>query len=229
MSNILTRFKKIMDTEEKPVNAAIEVTTTQKNNVAELNSETLVQKVGTIKTIKVNEPGKPLNGFTVSVLADELGLVISQAMHKAGISSVEESAFGVFAFMNVVPKYFNLIEDEFTNKRFYILKDANRMTSITRAIYKAVGNTNSELISFPYITKTSIELPVDFVTENADFSYKSVVVESLYLTPKEIDSLNYQFIKTINFCERLEGDPTSVDLISMQIDREQWKAAPYRE
>ena len=233
MANIFQRIKSMAIEQEKEEEAvkpkAIEVIKSNPDMPNEPQSETVIQKVGAVKTIKVNDPGKPVNGFTTKTLSDEMGLVISQAMHKAGLSSIQAEVFGVFNTLGLVPKYFDKIEDEFTGKEFYILKNSNRMTSLTRSIYKAIGNTNSDVISFPYIINTSIELPHEYSVERGDFIYNSVKVDSLYLTPKEIQNLNYQFISKINFCEKLPDDPESIDLISLNIDRAEWKAAPYRE
>ena len=233
MTNIFQRIKAMAVDQEKEEEAlrpkAVEVVKSNSDMLSEPQAETIIQKVGVVKTIKVNDPGKPLNGFTTKTLSDELGLVISQAMHKAGLSSIEAEVFGIFNTLGLVPKYFDKIEDEFTGRTFYILKNSNRMTSLTRSIYKAIGNTNSDVISFPYIINTAIELPHEYSVDRGDFIYNKVKVDSLYLTPKEIENLNYQFISKISFCERLPDEPESIDLISLNIDRVEWKAAPYRE
>lgn len=222
MTSIMERIKTRVASEQPP--AVTQVFEPRE----ESNTPIVVQHIPEPKVIKQNDPGTPLNGFTLSILATELGNVLEKAMQKAGVSSVNVEVFGLFADLGIVPKGYTRILDEYTGREFYVLKNANRMTEIFKPIVKALNSSNSETISFPYLVETALELPLKFIASEGEFEYRTVKTTGLYLTPKEIDSLNYKFIKEIQFYAKNEDVPDSVDLLAMKIDREEWKAAPYR-
>lgn len=187
-----------------------------------------VQAIISTKTIKQNDPGVPVHGFTLEVLADEVGLVLEKAMHKSGVNSVSKETFGLFSQVGIVPRGFNLVEDPYTGKEFYVLRNSNRMTEIFKSLVRALGASNSSKISFPYLTESVLELPMSYNPAREDFEYQKLKVTSLYLTPDEISNLNYKFIKEIQFCETNPEVEGTIDLLVMEIDREEWQAAPYR-
>lgn len=222
MPSIIDRMKsQVQSTEAPPV--------TQVFNAQEAPKETtIVQSIIEPKVIKQNDPGTPLHGFTLQTLANELGVVLEKAMHKAGVNSVNTDVFGIFGSMGLTPKGFKLVQDPYTDKSFYVLKSSNRMTEVFKALVKALNASSAEVISFPYLVETVVTLPIKYIASSEEFEYDTIKIESLYLTPKEISELNYKFIKEIQFCEGNKEVAGSIDLIAMRIDRAEWKAAPYR-
>lgn len=225
MSDIISRMKAKISNEPAPTVAQVFETPKQQEEEVSL---VVAQPVVEPKIIKQNSPGTPVMGFTLEILADELGVVIEKEMHKSGISSINAQVFGIFYEAGIVPKNFELITDEFIGIDFYVLKTANRMTEIYKTLVKALNSSSSELISFPYLVEHKITLPMRYDTTKNDFKTKELKVASLYLTPKEINNLNYKFITQIQYCPPNPDIEDSIDLIAMKIDREEWKAAPYR-
>lgn len=222
MPSILDRMKTTLASTKAPeVTQVFERSDVVKDTV-------VVQPLVEPKVIKRNEPGMPVAGFTLDTLALELGVVLEKAMQKAGVSSVNSEVFGIFSHLGIVPKGFTKIMDEYIGQEFYVLKNANRMTEIFKPLVKALNNSNAEVISFPYLVETTLELPYKFSATKGEFEYRSLTTVGLYLTPKEITSLNYKFIKEIQFHEKNSDVQNSVDLLVMKIDREEWRAAPYR-
>lgn len=222
MVNLLDRIKANILSEEAPKVTQV----FEKKDTPE--TTTIVQQVIEPKVIKQNNPGTPLMGFTLDTLATELGVVLEKAMHKAGVNSVNAEVFGIFNELEIVPKGFMRITDEYSEKDFYVLKNSNRMTEIFKSLVKALNSSSSEVISFPYLVETTLELPLKYVPNKSEFEYKTIKTTGMYLTPKEIDGLNYKFITEIQFCKKNEEVADSVDLLTMKVDREEWKAAPYR-
>lgn len=222
MVKLLDRIKANIASEEAP---AVTQVFEKKN---EPETITVVQPILEPKVIKQNNPGTPVMGFTLDILANELGVVLEKAMHRAGVNSVNADVFGIFNEFGIVPKGFTKISDEYSGRDFYVLKNSNRMTEIFKSLVKALNSSSSEVISFPYLVETSLELPLKYVSSKTEFEYKNIKTTGLYLTPKEIDGLNYKFITEIQFCERNKDVSDSVDLLTMKVDREEWKAAPYR-
>ncbi|MFF2798065.1 hypothetical protein [Lysinibacillus xylanilyticus] len=189
---------------------------------------TIVQQVIAPRTIKQNDPGVPAIGFTLEVLANELGVILEKALHRVGMSSVGAESFGMFSEMGIVPNGFELIEDTYTNRKFYVLINSNRSAEIFKPLVKALNSSSADVISFPYVVETTLQVPLRFLTKEQEFENQSIKVSSLYMTPQEINGLNFKFIKEIQFCGKSEAVDGSIDLLSLQIDREEWKAAPYR-
>jgi hypothetical protein len=179
-----------------------------------------------VTSLKKNTAGTPITGFSMSVLADELGAILSNALHKAGVNSVKAETLGIFDMLGIVPKGFRAIEDKNVGCKFFVLKGTNRGVDIYKQIIKAVNATISETVSFPYIITKTLQLPVKYNNGKQDFDYAPVTVESLTLTREEIESLNYTFITEIKFHKAREA--SDVDLISLCIDREEWKSTPFR-
>ena len=224
MSNILQRVKSRVNEEEAPI-----VTPVYKPNYAPVESqEVVMQTVLEPTVIKQNNPGVPLHGFTLQVLANELGLLLEAAMHKANITSVSAEALGIFNMAGVTPKGFKRELDPYTDQVFYVLKTANRMSEVFKNIVSVLNKSNSEIISFPYLTESTLTLPVKYINSKEDFEHIEVKVKSLYLNRFEINALNYKFIKEIQFCKANPDIQGSIDLIAMKIDRAEWRAAPYR-
>lgn len=222
MVNLLDRIKaNVAQTEPPKVTQVFE-------KKAEPVTATVVQPVLEPKIIKQNNPGTPLMGFTLDTLATELGVVLEKAMHKAGVNSVNAEVFGIFNDLGIVPKGFNRLTDEYSEKDFYVLKNSNRMTELFKSLVKALNSSSSEVISFPYLVETTLELPLKYIASKSEFEYKEIKTVGLYVTPKEVDSLNYKFISEIQFSKRNPEIDGSVDLLVMKVDREEWKAAPYR-
>ena len=178
--------------------------------------------------IKQNLEAVPLTGFTLETLADELGKCLEKAMQQVCINSIDADIFGIFNQVGIVPKGFYLVEDSYINKKFFVLNNSNRSSEIFKSLSKALNSTSSELISFPYVVETKITLPLKFNEDRKEFELVSTTVKSLYLTPREITDLNYSFIKEVQFWAKDKTVEGSIDLLGLKVDREEWKAAPYR-
>lgn len=177
-------------------------------------------------TLKVNKPGAPLSGYTMSLLADELGAVVAASMQKAGISSIEASNFGLISSLSIKPKQFKLFEDPNSGKTFYTLKGFDRTVALYKKIVEAINQTISENVSFNYERRATLKLPVKVNNSTGVTEYQDVDVDTLFMTKEEINSLNYSFIKEIKFIKAKEG--LNGDMLGLVIDREEWSATPYR-
>lgn len=234
MSTVLERMKQKVASESSPEITQIfpkSETKEEKKGVATDNFSPVNNEVQTIvepKLIKQNNPGVPVMGFTMSVLADELGTVLEKSMHRAGVSSITAESLGILNSLGLTPRGFDRVVDQFTGIEFLVLQNANRMTEIFKALVKALNTSSLDVISFPYLVETKLELPIVYNKDREDFEYATVNTKGMYLTDLEIDSLNYKFITEIQFSGKTEDQEGSIDLLVMKIDREEWKAAPYR-
>ena len=229
MSNILQRIKSKMAEEKAPETSQrvgdgeselLDQDTLQPTPITHPNTEPVV--------IKKNLEATPMVGFTLETLSDELGKVLARAMHSACVSSIEAEALGVFYLAGVTPKGFTLVKDEYVGKDFYVLNNSDRSSEIFKLLVKALNSTSSERISFPYLVDTTLELNLRFIDDVKGYETTSITAKSLCFTPKEIKELNYAFIKEVQFWGKDDSVENSIDLLSFNVDREEWKAAPYR-
>lgn len=225
MSSIIEKFKEEIDTEKSNSNFNIDKKTVQPENHETVSKSDL--KTDHI-IIKNNTNVVPIHGYTMASFANELGIILETAMHKAGVSSITTDCFGIFNELNLTPKVFKRYVDVYTGKEFFLLKSSNRMTEVFSPIIKALNTTNSDMISFPYLVESKIKLPIRYLQSDSSYEDKDLLITSLFLTPKEIDNLNYAFIKTILFRGKEKGEQSSKDLLTIEVDREIWKTAPYK-
>lgn len=224
MSTIIDRFKGALDAEKTHTEFTPPA---QKPEIVVTKTVTEQEDIKSI-VIRQNENIKPTQGFTLTAIANEIGYILETAMHKAGVSSVSTEQFGLLNDLGITPKSFKRHLDQYTGREFFILKNANRTTEVFSPIFKALNVSDSDIVSFPYLVKLSIQLPMRYAVNSGDFENKEISVTSLFLTPKEIDSFNYAFVKTISFRERDKSEPNSQQLISIEIDRKLWQQAPYK-
>lgn len=222
--SILDRVRQTIQGASSPEATQI-VTSTDEDQVTQAEVKAVDENYQ-VTSLKKNTAGSPITGFSMSVLADELGSILSNALHKAGINSVSAETLGIFNVLGIVPKGFRLVEDKNIDRKFFIMRGTNRGVDIYKQIIKAVNATISETVSFPYVVTKTLQLPVKYNNGKQDFDYAPVTVESLTLTREEIESLNYTFITEIKFYKAREDN--DVDLISLCIDREEWKSTPFR-
>lgn len=222
--NILTRVQRhIEGAESPPVTEIVQAEAFGLSEPAEIKS---IEENYSVTSLKKNIAGTPATGFTMSIIADEFGLMLGSALHKAGVNSVSADVFGVFDTLGIIPKGFRVIEDKNINKKFFVLKDTNRSVDLYKQIITAINSTVSETVSFPYTVIKTVQLPIKYNASAEDYDFVPIKVNSLTLTKEEIESLNYTFITEIKFCKAREED--SDDLISLCIDREEWRNTPFR-
>lgn len=221
---ILARVRQVVEGAKVP--DATQVVTPADEGQAAQPEVKSVEENYQVTSLKKNTAGTPITGFSMGVLADELGALLSNALHKAGVNSVNAETLGIFDVLGIVPKGFRVVEDGNIGRKFFVLKNTNRGVDIYKQIIKAVNATISETVSFPYLVTKTLQLPVKYNNSKQDFDYAPVTVESLTLTREEIESLNYTFITEIKFYKAREAN--DVDLISLCIDREEWKSTPFR-